>query len=58
MAADELADRLGTAIPQDRAYHTAAGFVVDRLGHLPEVGRGWIGTKVGDSKFSILMGAG
>ena len=46
MAADELADRLGIAIPPDGAYHTAAGFVLDRLGHLPEIGetfddQGW-----------------
>jgi putative hemolysin len=46
MAADEMAERLGIAIPQQRAYHTAAGFVLDRIGHLPGVGetfndQGW-----------------
>jgi putative hemolysin len=46
MAADEMAERLGIVIPQDRNYHTAAGFVLDRMGHLPTVGetfddRGW-----------------
>ena len=46
MAADEMAERLGIVIPQDRNYHTAAGFVLDRMGHLPTVGetfddQGW-----------------
>jgi len=38
MPADEMADRLSIALPPDRSYHTAAGFVLSRLGHLPEVG--------------------
>jgi putative hemolysin len=38
MPADEMADRLSIAIPQERAYHTAAGFVLNGLGYLPEVG--------------------
>jgi len=38
MAADEMAGRLGISIPQKRAYHTAAGFALDRIGHLPDVG--------------------
>ena len=34
------------AIPPERDYHTAAGFVLDRVGHLPAVGetfddQGW-----------------
>ena len=46
MAADELAERLGIAVPGERTYHTAAGFVLDRLGHLPVIGetfndQGW-----------------
>ncbi len=46
MAADEMADRLAINIPQERAYHTAAGFVLNRVGHLPGVGesfndQGW-----------------
>ena len=46
MAADEMADQLSIAIPPDRDYHTAAGFMLSQLGHLPEVGesfdsRGW-----------------
>jgi putative hemolysin len=38
MAADEMAERLHIPIPQERAYHTAAGFVLDNIGHLPVVG--------------------
>jgi putative hemolysin len=46
MPADEMADRLAITIPQERSYHTAAGFVLNQLGHLPEVGeqfesQGW-----------------
>jgi putative hemolysin len=46
MAADEMAERLGVAIPQERQYHTAAGFALDRFGHLPAIGeafddQGW-----------------
>jgi putative hemolysin len=46
MAADEMVERLGIAIPHARAYHTAAGYVLDRIGHLPAVGemfddQGW-----------------
>ena len=38
MPADEMADRLSIALTPDRSYHTAAGFVLNQLGHLPEVG--------------------
>jgi len=38
MPADEMAARLSIALTPDRSYHTAAGFVLSRLGHLPEVG--------------------
>jgi putative hemolysin len=46
MAADEMADRLSIVLPVDRSYHTAAGFVLSQLGHLPEIGesfdsQGW-----------------
>ena len=37
-AADALAERLGFTLPEDRDYATAAGFVLDMLKHLPEVG--------------------
>ena len=39
MEADEMADRLAIVIPHERAYHTAAGFVLNRVGHLPGVRR-------------------
>jgi magnesium and cobalt exporter, CNNM family len=38
MPADEMVQRLGISIPQQRSYHTAAGFILNVLGHLPEVG--------------------
>jgi putative hemolysin len=38
MPADEMAERLGIPIPRQRSYHTAAGFILNVLGHLPEVG--------------------
>jgi putative hemolysin len=46
MPVDEMAERLGITIPHSRGYHTAAGFVLNALGHLPEVGecfdaQGW-----------------
>src|SRR5215203_723405 len=46
MAADEMAERLGIGILQKRQYHTAAGFALDRIGHLPAIGeafddQGW-----------------
>jgi putative hemolysin len=39
MPVDEMAERLSLAIPQNRSYHTAAGFVLDELGELPETGK-------------------
>ena len=46
MPVDEMADRLFIAVPQERGYHTAAGFMLNQLGHLPEIGesfdsQGW-----------------
>jgi magnesium and cobalt exporter, CNNM family len=46
MPVDEMADRLSLVLPQERAFHTAAGFALDRIGYLPEVGehfdeQGW-----------------
>jgi putative hemolysin len=38
MPVDEMAERLSVSIPQERAYHTAAGFVLNRLGRLPDIG--------------------
>jgi putative hemolysin len=46
MPADEMAERLSIALPPERSYHTAAGFVLSQLGHLPDIGesfdsQGW-----------------
>ena len=46
LPADEFADRLGTPLPEDRDYSTAAGLVLDLTGRLPQVGdhvdwQGW-----------------
>jgi putative hemolysin len=38
MPADEMADLLGIPLPEHRDYHTAAGFILDHLGYLPQVG--------------------
>jgi putative hemolysin len=38
MPADELAERLSITLPEDRTYHTAAGFALHQLGQLPAVG--------------------
>lgn len=35
---EELADALGLVFPDNRDFHTAAGFVLDRLQRIPEVG--------------------
>ena len=38
MPVDEMADRLFIALPPERSYHTAAGLVLNQLGHLPAIG--------------------
>lgn len=38
MQADELAETLGLVLPESRSYDTAAGFLIDAFGRLPEVG--------------------
>ncbi|ALK09670.1 hemolysin family protein [Blastochloris viridis] len=35
---DELSDLIGLPLPDNRDYHTIAGFLLDRFGHLPGVG--------------------
>jgi putative hemolysin len=37
-SADQLAERLGIELPEDRDYATAAGFALSVLKHLPKVG--------------------
>jgi putative hemolysin len=46
MPVDEMAERLSIALPPERSYHTAAGFVLNQLGQLPDIGesfhhQGW-----------------
>jgi putative hemolysin len=38
MPADEMAETLSIKLPEDRAYHTAAGFALSWLGQLPKPG--------------------
>lgn len=38
MPADEMAELLSIPAPQDRSYHTVAGFVLAHIGQLPTVG--------------------
>jgi putative hemolysin len=38
MPADEFADRIGIALPDDRDFETVAGLVIDALGSLPRLG--------------------
>lgn len=38
MPADEMAELLGIGLPADRDYETVAGFLIDRLAHLPQTG--------------------
>ncbi|WP_395665217.1 hemolysin family protein [Methylocella sp.] len=40
--AEETFQRLGVRPPKDRHFHTAAGFVLTELGHLPEAGESFI----------------
>ena len=38
MPADEFADLIGIALPEDHSYNTVAGFVLDGFGALPKAG--------------------
>ncbi|HZT49448.1 MAG TPA: hemolysin family protein [Hyphomicrobiaceae bacterium] len=38
MPVDEMADRIGIWLPQQRDYETVAGFVLSHLQHIPETG--------------------
>jgi putative hemolysin len=47
MPVDEFADQMGFAIAEDPGYETVAGFVLDEMKHLPELGEsfsknGWV----------------
>ncbi|MEI6487117.1 MAG: hemolysin family protein [Sphingomonadales bacterium] len=47
---DELAHRLGLALPDERDYETVAGLALDRMRHLPQTGESF---RVGPWKFEI-----
>jgi putative hemolysin len=38
MKVDEMAEILPIPVPEERTYHTAAGYILDALGQLPKVG--------------------
>jgi putative hemolysin len=38
MPADEMADKLGILLPENRDYETVAGFILAQLSHLPATG--------------------
>jgi len=38
MPVDEMGELLGIRLPEGREYETVAGFVIDRLAHLPQTG--------------------
>ena len=42
LPADEMADRLGVKLDDDRDYETVAGFVLAQLQHLPETGETFV----------------
>jgi len=38
MPVDEMADKIGILVPEQRSYATVAGFLLAHLQHLPQVG--------------------
>jgi putative hemolysin len=51
MPVEELTDITAIPLPQRRDYHTLAGFVLEQLGHLPELGETF---DSGDWRFEIV----
>jgi putative hemolysin len=51
MPVDEMAERLSIRIPEGRSYHTAAGFVLEHMGHLPGIGE-WFENQ--DWRFEVV----
>ena len=39
---DLLAERVGIALPEKTGFHTVAGFVLDRLGRIPQAGKSFV----------------
>lgn len=48
---DELAETLMISLPEDAAYHTAAGFALDRLRRVPQIGETF---RFGGWQFEII----
>ena len=48
---DEMADRLGLPLPEERDYETVAGLALEQLRHLPETGEKF---RLGDWQFEII----
>jgi len=51
LPADEMGDLLGVDLPDDRDYHTVAGYVLDQLRHLPETGEAFA---AGEWRFEVV----
>jgi putative hemolysin len=51
MPVEELTDITAIALPQRRDFHTLAGFVLEQLGHIPELGESF---DQGDWRFEIV----
>ena len=51
MPADEMADKIGIILPENRAYETVAGFVLAQLQHLPKTGES---VEVNGWKFEVI----
>jgi putative hemolysin len=51
LPADEMAERLGIDLEEDRDFHTVAGFVLDRLRRLPETGESFMS---GQWRFEVV----
>lgn len=51
MPVDEMADKIGISLPQDRSFTTTAGFVLARMQHIPKIGEY---TEVHGWRFEVL----
>ena len=51
MPADEMAEHLRIALPAERGYETAAGFVLHTMGHLPRLGEA---AEAGGWRFEVV----
>ena len=51
MPVDEMADRIGIALPERRGYETVAGFVLAQLQHIPQTGES---IEMGGWRFEVV----